>query len=114
MKKSFFTRILAIALVAISIMSVAIPSMAETGMTVGQKAMVICDNAGLKIRASASEQENLYWIVGRSTVVKILSVPNSSWYKVKVTDYVEGLHGTGWNGLIGYAKQEYLYALYDA
>ncbi|MBQ9262874.1 MAG: hypothetical protein IJ189_01530 [Clostridia bacterium] len=114
MKKSIFMRILAIALVAISIMAVAIPSMAETGMTVGQKAMVVCNSAGLKIRASASSEESLYWNVGSGTIVEILAVPNSSWYKVKVTKYVEGLHGTGWKGMIGYAKQEFLYAVYEA
>lgn len=114
MKKNIFTRIIAIALVAMSIISVAAFATAETGLSVGQEAIVQCNGAGLKIRNTPSSNETLYWNVGSGTKVEILAVPNSSWYKVKVTNYVAGSYGTGWNGLVGYAKQEFIYGIYCA
>lgn len=101
-------KFIALALVIMSVVAIAIPASAVTGLQIGQTATVSVGNAGLKIRKTASTSDGTYWIVGNGTKVEITSVPNNSWYGVKVTKYVKGSYGTGYVGLTGYAQASYI------
>lgn len=101
-------KIIAILLVLTSVVSLSIPALAVTGLQVGQTATVSCNSAGLKIRATPSTDDGDYDIVGNGTEVLITSVPNSSWYGVKVTKYVKGSYGTGYTGMTGYAMANFI------
>lgn len=101
-------KIIALLLVLASVASMSIPALAVTGLQVGQTATVSCNSAGLKIRATPSTSDGNYDIVGNGTEVMITSVPNSSWYGVKVTKYVKGSNGTGYTGLTGYAMANFI------
>lgn len=101
-------RLLALVLVIISVTAIFIPAGAVTGLQVGQTATVSVNSAGLKIRKSPSTSDGTYWLVGNGTEVKITSVPNNTWYGVEVTKYVKGTNGTGYVGLRGYAKADFI------
>lgn len=101
-------KIIALLLVLASVASLSIPALAVSGLQVGQTATVSCNSAGLKIRATPSTNDGNYDIVGNGTEVLITSVPNSSWYGVKVTKYVKGSNGTGYTGLTGYAMADFI------
>lgn len=101
-------KLLALALVIMSVVAIAVPAMAVTGLQIGQTATVSVNSAGLKIRRTASTNDGTYWIVGNGTEVKITSVPNNTWYGVEVTKYVKGSNGTGYVGLKGYAQASFI------
>ena len=103
----YLKRVLALVLVAVSMFAVAIPTEVAAS-AVGQTGTVSCNNAGLKIRKTASTKESTYWLVGNGTKVKITSVPDSTWYGVEVTTYVKGSNGTGYKGLKGFAQQSFI------
>lgn len=101
-------QIVALILAIMSVVSVALPAMADTGLQIGQTATVSVNSAGLKIRRTANTNDGTYWIVGNGTEVKITSVPNNTWYGVEVTKYVKGSNGTGYVGLEGYAQAKFI------
>ena len=101
-------KLLALALVIISVLSISIPALAVTGLQIGQTGTVSVNSAGLKIRNSPSTSSSTYWLVGDGTEVRITSVPNSTWYGVEVTKYVKGSNGTGYVGLKGYAMASFI------
>ena len=92
MKNNIFTRIMAIALIAMSIVTISIPAMAETGLAVGTKAYTI--KGDVAVRKSASTKGKIISRVDTGTEVTILDTTNTinGWYRVRV----DGLTSNGY------------------
>ncbi len=93
MKKNVFTRVLAIALVAMSIMAVAIPALAEKNIPVGSYAYTCKGDVALRSSAKIAS-DNIITRLNTGTQVKILVSTNKSngFYKVYVKDVSSGAY----------------------
>ena len=108
-----FKKVITLALLAITLLGVALPTMADSTLQPGTSGKVVVNSAGLKIRKS-SPADSVYQLVGNGTIVSINSRTTSGgvvWYHITITSYVAGPTGTAWNGYQGYAHSDYIEAI---